>query len=152
MGRPVQITKEQLAADPYAIWNAFIEFLVDVDPDELPPAQLPAFLAFCYDSEVQNGGHYQYFQNRGTEEIDGVIQALRSLSADSLADVATRAKALVASQPPSRAETVEDFIEGALAGTFDDLDTAFHECSPTVVEALEAYLQAHESDFVERMP
>ena len=152
MTERARITREQLAADPYAVWNAFVGVLAHAEPDDLTPVQLPAFLAFWYEHEVQNGGHYQYFHNRGTEEIDGVIEALRTLSADSLADVAVRAKARIISDPPKRARTLEEFTEAARQGPFDDLDAAFHECSPTIVEALEAYLGAHEADFVERVP
>jgi hypothetical protein len=152
MARPVRISKEQLAANPYAVWNQFVHLLAFGKHDQMTSVQLPAFLAFWYEQEVQNGGHYQYFQNRGTDEVDFLIVALRQLSADSLAQVAAQAKERLVSHPPERVRTPEEFVDGALEGTFDEIDAAFHKCSPTIVEALEAYLRAHESDFIERVP
>lgn len=149
---PVKITRKQFAADPHAAWNAFVELLANADSEELTTVQLAAFLAFWYESEVQNGGHYQYFQNRGTEEIAAVVLALRALSAHSLAEVAKKAKARVESHAPAKARTADEFVVGALEGKFDDLDAAFHECKPTIMDALESYLAAHEPDFVERVP
>ena len=149
MVKPAKITREQLAAGSYVVWNEFVQLLAFAKWEELTPVQRPAFLAFWYEHEVQNGGHYQYFQNRGIGELDELIPALRAISAHSHADVAAQAQELIALGPPKVAHTVEEFVDGAREGTFDDLDAAFHECSPTIVEALEAYLREHEGDFVE---
>jgi hypothetical protein len=42
----------------------------------LSAEQRPAHLVFWYESEVQNGGHFQYFENRGTEHLAATIEAL----------------------------------------------------------------------------
>jgi HrpA-like RNA helicase len=51
------------------------------DYDDLSPEQRPAHLVYWYESEVQNGGHLQYFENRGTEHLAAPVKALGSLGA-----------------------------------------------------------------------
>ncbi len=51
------------------------------DYDDLSPEQRPAHLVYWYESEVQNGGHLQYFENRGTEHLAAAVKALGSLGA-----------------------------------------------------------------------
>lgn len=59
-------TKQEVDAEPFRFWNAFVNVLAMKDYDDLSPEQRPAHLVFCYESEVQNGGHFQYFVNHGT--------------------------------------------------------------------------------------
>ena len=58
--------REDTQRDPNLIWNQFTDFLAMSDIDHLDSAQRPAYLVFWYDSEVQNGGHLQFFLNRGS--------------------------------------------------------------------------------------
>jgi hypothetical protein len=44
-------------------------------------SQRPAHLVFWYESEVQNGGHFQYFTNRSDHHIEETIQSLNALGA-----------------------------------------------------------------------
>jgi len=49
---------------------------------------------FWYESEVQNGGHLQYFENCGTERLAETIAALGSLGAPCHQEVLREAGAL----------------------------------------------------------
>jgi hypothetical protein len=75
------LRREDAERDPDLVWNEFIEFLAMSDLDQLDSIQRAAALAFSYDSEVQNGGHLQFFANRPTELIPEAIGALRHIDA-----------------------------------------------------------------------
>jgi len=48
------------------VWNAFVDVLAMEEYADLDPVQRIPHLCFWYDSELQNGGHFQYFENRNT--------------------------------------------------------------------------------------
>ena len=48
---------------------------------DLTPEQRRAHLVFWYESEMQNGGHLQYFENRGAEHLEETVYALGLLGA-----------------------------------------------------------------------
>ena len=59
--------------------------------EDLAPIQRVAHLAFWHDSEVQNGGHYQYFENPAGKRRHEVIEALIALGLDCQAAVLRQA-------------------------------------------------------------
>ena len=71
-------TVSRIAAErePHLVWNAFIDPLAMEAYEDLSPVQSVAHLDFWYDAEVQNGGHDQYFENRGTGLIAESVAAL----------------------------------------------------------------------------
>lgn len=150
--QPIKVTKADIDADLSVIWNKFVFTIAPAKPSELTTIQFAAALAFSYHAEIMNGGHYQYFENRGTEEIDAVILSLRVIGAEAFAEIATRAKARAAEHPPKHPETVDEFVAGALEGAFDDLDRAFYRTKPEITDVLEAYIKEHEAEFIERVP
>jgi hypothetical protein len=60
------LTNGEVEREPYRVWNAYVDLLAVEDHRDLVPEQRAAYLVFWYESEVQNGGHLQYFENRGT--------------------------------------------------------------------------------------
>ena len=142
------LTKQEVEAAPYEVWNAFVDLLSMEDFSDLSPEQRPAHLAFWYESEVQNGGHFQYFENRGTEHLAATVEALGLLGATCQQQVLREAGELWLSHTRSRIETAEEFCEGALEGEFDAFDSRFHDCSPSLQQCLEAYLEQHQALFV----
>jgi hypothetical protein len=129
---------------PGLIWNAFIDLISIEDYANLSPLQRKAHLAFWYEDEVQNGGHGQYFENRGTKQLGETVAALTDLGLSCHAGVLSRAvTALPALDPQSDWESVveEGFIE--------ELDKAFNACTPTIIEALEQHLAANRDEYVE---
>ena len=76
-----RLTKQEVDAQPFRVWNAYVDLLAMEDYRDLAEEQRPAHLVFWYESEVQNGGHLQYFENRGTEHLQETVNALGLLGA-----------------------------------------------------------------------
>lgn len=143
-----ELTQRQVESEPHLVWNAFVNLLALSEHEYLAPEQRAAHWVFGYESEVQNGGHLQYFENRGTQHLAVTIEALGLLGAHGQQQVLQAAGALWLSRPRPRIETVAEYCEKALEGEFDSLDARFHECSPPLVECLEAHLREHRDRFV----
>jgi uncharacterized protein DUF4375 len=142
------VTKDEVEAYPFCVWNAYVHLLAIEASNDLAPEQRPAHLVFRYESEVQNGGHLQYFENRGTEHLAATIEALASLGGHCQQRVLGEAGVFWFSRERQRIQTVEEYCEIALEGEFDTLDSRFYACSPTLQQCLESYLKSHQSLFV----
>jgi len=99
------VTKQKADAWRPSIWNAYVDLLAMEPYDELAEEQRPAHLVFWYESEVQNGGHLQYFENRGTEHLGETVEALGVLDASCQQQILREAGSyfLAASGRPSQA-------------------------------------------------
>lgn len=118
--------------EPHLIWNAFVDLVAVEAYEDLTEIQRRAHLVFWYDSEVQNGGHDQYFENCGTQRNGEVIEALERLGLPCLAKVfAMAASANSSGQGLSAA------------------DDAYHLCAPSAIEGLEAHLTINQDHYVE---
>ena len=133
---------------PYEIWNAFVSLLAAESYANLDLVQRCTYLCFWYDSELQNGGHLQYFENRQTSLVPPTLEALKQLGAECQFAVLKRAARLV-SAGREKSQTVEDFVNLAKAREFEQFDSAFYACEPSIKKLLEKYLQEHLSHFVE---
>ena len=128
--KPRTLTKKEVEAEPFRIWNAYVNLLAMEHYEDLSPVQRPAHLVFCYESEVQNGGHFQYFENRGTDQLGATIEALGSLRATCQQQVLREAGELWLSRARLRIQTAHEFCDTALEGEFNVFDSWFHACSP----------------------
>jgi hypothetical protein len=146
----VRISKADLTANPRADWNAFIDLLAMKDYRELDPRQRAAHLVFWYESEVQNGGHFQYFANQSGERADETVSALEAIGAPAHADVLRRALARWQAYERLPPADSEEFVASALESEFADLDRAFHSCATTLVTVLERHLAQFEADYIVR--
>jgi hypothetical protein len=142
------VTKQELAEHPFKLWNAFVDLLAMENYDDLAQEQRPAHLVFWYESEVQNGGHLQYFENRGTKHLSETISALGDLGAACQQNILRNAANMLFSRHQTQFRTVEEFSVAALEGKYEEMDTDFHKCSPSLMECLEAHLGVHASRFV----
>jgi len=142
------ITKREVEESPYIVWNAFVDLLAMERYDDLDPEQRPAHLVFCYESEIQNGGHLQYFENRGTKYLNETVQALGDLGAACHKMILREAGDLFLSLERPHIQTAEEYSAVALNGEFDELDLRFGTCSPSLIECLQAHLAVHQSSFV----
>jgi hypothetical protein len=133
-----------VAREPHLIWNAFVDFLAMEDDCALTPTQRSVQLAFWYDSEVQNGGHGQFLENRGTDRLQDTIAALKELGLSCQAAVLSDLAAELSRGTPEAAWS--DTLSPATTNT---ADAAYHACSPSVPEALELHLAAHQAEYVE---
>jgi uncharacterized protein DUF4375 len=132
--------------DNHATWNAFVQQLAMTHYDDLTPAQRPAHLVFWYESEVQNGGHLQYFLNRGDAHGEETTQSLHALGADAQARIFQQALIRRRSVARSAPADAQEYAAEALEGEFDDLDQAFHTCPKQLVEVLRLHLAEREAD------
>lgn len=142
------LTKQEVETEPYRIWNAFVDLLAMEDYGQLSREQGPPHLVFWYESEVQNGGHFQYFENRGTEYLAATVEALGLLGAAGHQQVLREAGNVWLSRDRTPVQSVQEFCDIALEGEFDWFDSRFHDCSPSLQECLEAYLMQHQASFV----
>jgi uncharacterized protein DUF4375 len=142
------LTRQEVEAEPFCVWNAFVDLLAIEDYDRLSPDQRPAHLVFLYESEVQNGGHLQFFENRGTKHLAETIEALGRLGATGQQQVLREAGAQWSSRPRARIQTSKEYCEIALQGEFDSFDSRLHESRPTLIQQLEAHLASHQDLFV----
>jgi Domain of unknown function (DUF4375) len=148
MSEPCFVTRRQVHADPFIVWNEYVGLLAHADFHALTNMQRAAYLVFWYESEVQNGGHLQYFENRGGAEAQEAVTALGRLGASCQARVLARAVARYVAKTRPEIASVTEYVEVALEGEFDDLDREFHDCRPSLVEALQKYLEQHQGEFV----
>lgn len=148
-GKP-RLKKGEVAKQPELIWNAFIEFVVDVELDDLNPMQRTAYLTFFYEAEVMNGGHLQYFENKSVEFIDETIKALESIGASCQMEILKEAKNVINESSKQKPITsADEFVERALEGDYEELDNKFYECQPEIADLLEKYVRENIGEFIE---
>jgi hypothetical protein len=143
-----RLTNSEVNEDTFCVWNAFVNLLAMEDYQDLTKDQSAAHLVFWYEHEVQNGGHFQYFENRGTERLPETIKALGLLNAVCQQQILQEAALLWLNQERKPVETVAEFCAAALEGDFTDLDLRFGRCNPHLQQRLETYLNEHLSSFV----
>jgi hypothetical protein len=132
------------------VWNAFVDLLAAARrDDDLEPRQIPAHLVFWYESEVQNGGHFQFFANHGLAQAEQTIQSLRQLGAEPQADVLARALSVASRRNWGAISTAEEFVAEALEPELNAFDSEFHACVPSLEAILEAHLEAHQDWYIE---
>lgn len=145
----IHLRKADVEAFPQgAIWNAFVQLLAMSEPEELGPSQLPAQRAFWYDSEVQNGGHLQYFLNRGITEAQAAVPNLRDLSAIVFSELLREAISIWEEGGRSPAESAEEYVELALEAEFESIDLRYYSVSPPLTEILAEHLNQNQSRYV----
>ena len=132
---PKTIAKSDCDRDANLMWNTFVDLLASGEYDDLSAEQCPAHLVFWYEGEVQNGGHDQYFENRGTEHLQETIVALGSLGANCERSVLQAA--------------AKRFLKASDDADLSDFDSKFEDCSHSLTEHLENHLAKYQKNFVE---
>lgn len=110
--------------------------------------QKVAHLAFWYDSEVQNGGHLQCFENRGSSFVPETLEALKVLGAHCQRGILVRATVIYNSKPRLNFETVDEYVAEALEGEFEEFDDEYYSCQPEMTDLLERYFKRYRASFV----
>ena len=144
-----KLSKTTIEERPWEIWNSFIDLIATENYDDLDPIQQVAHLCFWYDSELQNGGHLQYFENRGTNLLQATLDSLQKLGAGDQFNVLQKASELYLSIPRHKIETVEEFVDTALEGEYDDFDSEYYDCTPEITNLLDDYLKNYRDSFLE---
>jgi hypothetical protein len=135
-----RLSRVEVAGTPYLLWNAFVNLIALEPLDELDEIQRPAALVFSYESEVQNGGHLQYFENCGSDLLQKTIDALSKLGARKQRHLLESAGRLWCSRMRAPIRTTEGYVVTALEDEFQRHDSEFHKCTPTLQACLEEYL------------
>jgi hypothetical protein len=142
------VTNRQLEQEPAAVWNTFINLIAHEEYDSLAPEQRPAHLVFWYETEVQNGGHQQFFENCGSERLSETIDSLARLRATCHQRVLTDAADKWLADVRSPIQTAEEFCEIALDDEFGEFDARFHKCEPDLMHFLLVHLQQNQDKFI----
>ena len=144
------LTKAEMEAFPEgAVWNAFVNLLAMSEAKDLSETQIPAFHAFWYESEVQNGGHLQYFLNRGADEATNAVRSLRTIAANQHADLLERALRSWQGFERDRPSTSEEYLMlEATDGEFSEYDDSFYAIAPEMNHFLQMYLDKNTDHFV----
>jgi hypothetical protein len=145
--KPKVLTKIELEKNPSLVWNTFVDLVALTKYDDLSAEQRPAHLIFWYDSEVYNGGHLQYFENRKGQRLEETIEALRMIGAECQTLILREAEELWLSRPRPRISTTEEFSVAALE-EYSELDSRTYACVPSLHEHLRKHLASHQSWFV----
>jgi hypothetical protein len=130
------------------VWNAFVELVSSNPGVSLTAEQRPAALVFWYESEVQNGGHLQYFSNRGVKEGAETVDALQRLGAPAHAAVLKEALNATPDTLDASPVSVDEYIDIAMDDPYGQFDEAFQTADPPLQDVLEAYLKSHLAEFV----
>lgn len=125
---------------PDNAWNRFVNYACTRELERVPAEILPAFLVFWYMSEVENGGHLQYFTNRCDDPFGMTVKALHDMGSAELSSTLEAALFKWNSRERNDPESVEEYVTLALEGEFEALDLAFGNAEPGIYELLDANL------------
>jgi hypothetical protein len=151
MMNPRILKKCDVEKEPYIVWNTFINIVACGDMTEMSEIQKKASLCFWYESEVQNGGHLQYFENtsiRGMTDYQAVADALKWLGAKSQSEVLLKAVAIKETEKRGFINSVHDFVTRAKEGQYETLDTEYYRCEPDIIHLFHDMLEKYQNEFV----
>jgi hypothetical protein len=144
----VIVDPRAFAARPELLMEAARALFVELESDEMTPCQRSAYLAWRYENEVENGGHHQFFVNRGSDAIEPTIRALEQVGCVGHAALLREAGALWAAVPRQEPSDVEEFCAGALIGEFRQHDELFHRLEVRVDKQIAEFVSDHADAFV----
>jgi hypothetical protein len=149
MAPPIRINRRRTKKPDLAVSKALTEIALMHEYEELDDVQKVAHLSIWYESEVNNGGHLQYFHNRRLQWIEETIAALATIGASGQAEILRRAVDRWQGTERRRPRTLMEYHGVQVGREFGDLDAAFYKCSPDISGLLDDYANANESHFVE---
>ena len=144
-----RVHRGDLQRDPYAAWNALVDVIAySKHYGTMSEIQRAPHLAFRYESEVQNGGHLQFFENEPVDAIEQTLVSLGVLGADVYVPILSEAINRRRSRPRQSLQSGSDYVEEALGGEFADLDLAYYNAQPSMIKLLEDYLHQWQDEFI----
>ncbi len=149
MASPKKVSRKEFQEFDGVRWNAMNDICALSNIKDLTPVQRVAHLAYWYMSEVENGGHYQYFLNQAVCDHDEVIRVLADIGAKEQVAILDDALKAVRASPLGKPQTVEEYLDAEAAADLSTYDRAFANCKQTIFECLQAFLDKHEKDFIE---
>lgn len=103
-------------------------------------------LCLIYSGEVSNGGHSQFFMNRGGRYISDTLNALRAVDLSSLASILEQAAEILSGGVPLDPDEVEAALERCSEErwcTLEELDQKAGRLLPAVDAQLLTYAKAN---------
>jgi hypothetical protein len=153
MAIPRQVRRSDSDTHDALTWNAMVDLCAMEPLETCSPIQRKAALLFWYQSEVNNGGHFQYFMNRSDYPHREVLALLRELGASRSAAALKGALGRVESILPMIALDYESYVEREHQVDLNSFDMEWGICGNKEVHAcLSALLKEHEGEFVQWLP
>jgi hypothetical protein len=142
------LSKKQAEKEPHLIWNAFIDLIAVEEESELTNKQRIAHHVFWYDSEIQNGGHLQYFENHPKLDYSEVIESLNKVGAHKQAEILKISSKvfLIADRKPI--SSASEYSEIDKNGEYDEYDSMYYNISHSINFYLEKYLDDNLNEFI----
>ena len=140
----IALQRASVQRDPNLVWNTFINIIATGDPLQLTLVQHRVRLVFDYESEVQNGGHGQYFENKCIEVIPATIEALNWMGLVGQAAVLAQAHQRLVKMP--RDCSWEEWL---VDNEIEEWDATFHDCQPDIMDIFACHLARHEAEYIE---
>ena len=144
-----KLTRKEAKEKEYLIWNAFVDLVTMEKECNLSEIQMHGKRAFDYDSEIQNGGHLQYFENYKHKDHNQVIESLLELNEIKQANLLEQALAIYNKKERPIIKDSIEYSKIALEGEFDELDLQYYKENPPLTEFMEEYIHIHSNQFVE---
>ncbi len=155
-----QTSMEKMTDDD---WNKLNDFMFQSVDNALTTNQRKIQLCFIYDSEIQNGGHLQYFTNSAGEYYKETIAALNAIGAYRQKEIFLNYINIYKVLKLHDIDNEQDFVEKVLVGyeyefkseikeeKFDVLnekyDNEYYECIPNMADLIGDYVMKHKNEF-----
>lgn len=134
-------------------WNAMVDLCAMEELEACTPVQRRAALVFWYQEEVNNGGHFQYFVNKASFPHTEIVAILREMGAMHSANVLEAALRQLDGHLPLFPGTAEEFETERRELDLGEFDVMWgSEGDKEILAAMQRYLKAHESEFVQWVP
>ena len=76
-----KVCRKAAEAGPWILHDALGKLLFGANPERLTPIQRVLHLTSLYDGEINNGGHFQFFDNNGIAQARKTLAALKKIAA-----------------------------------------------------------------------
>ena len=144
-----KLSKKLLEKENYQRWNLFIDILAMEREEDLTNIQKNAKRAFLYDSEIQNGGHLQYFENTFLDDYSEIINSIEIFGAINHAKLLKKAVEIYFNKKRTKIENVENFIAEYQNEEYQNLDNEYYAIEPDMNYYLNKYLEKYQDEFIE---
>lgn len=144
-----KISKELIGKERGLIWNAYVDLVCMEEYEDLSEIQKVGKALFWYENEVMNGGHMQFILNRGIDELELTIKALKFGYHNGFIELLEKAKEIYSELDFSKVIDKESYIEMALEDHFDYCDEKFYQIEPSLYALQLGLLLDFQDEFVE---
>jgi hypothetical protein len=143
------ISKELIGKQKGLIWDAYVDLVCMEEYEDLTEIQQIGKALFWYENEVMNGGHMQFLINRGIDELDLTIKALKFVSHNEFIQLLENAKSIYSKLDFSNIVDKESYVEMALEDYFDECDEKFYQIHPSLYSMQLELLLDYQLEFIE---